>query len=177
MFRFILALAAAGALHAADAPRRAPGFALPDSKMQVHDLYDFRGKPLLLEFMNTGCPHCGAFAGVLQKVKQKYGARLNIVAVANPPDNMTTVAQYIAKQKVAYPILFDMGQAAYSYLLTTTFDLPQVFLIDAQGMIFRHFSYGPTTQSIFEGDGLMAELDRLLGAGGAAPKTAAPRKK
>ena len=33
---------------AAEQPRRAPGFALPDSKMEVHDLYDYRGKPVIL---------------------------------------------------------------------------------------------------------------------------------
>ena len=40
---------AAGAL----SNRRAPGFSLPDSTMKQHDPLDYRGKILLLEFMQT----------------------------------------------------------------------------------------------------------------------------
>jgi peroxiredoxin len=165
MKKVLLILLAAGALASVHAQvlRRAPGFALPDSKMKVWDLYDFRGKPLVLEFMQSACAHCNEFAPVLNRVKARYGDRISILSVANPPDNMNTVSQYAAKHQITYPIVFDMGQAAYSYLLKTKFDLPQVFLIDAQGMILKQFEYSPLTKDIFEGDGLMWEIDRMLG--------------
>jgi peroxiredoxin len=173
MGKLLFTLLAAGMLFAADAPRRAPGFALSDSNLKIHDLYDYRGKPVILEFMRTNCPHCAAFVLALEKVQQKYGDKVAILAVANPPDNPTTMSQFVAGHKIAYPVLFDMGQAAYSYMLTATFDLPQVFLIDAQGMISRQWGYSPMTRDIFEGNGLIAEIDRLL----AASATPAPRKK
>ena len=44
MRTFLIPLLCALALAAADAPRRAPGFALFDSSMTVYDLYDYRGK-------------------------------------------------------------------------------------------------------------------------------------
>lgn len=163
----ILALAAAALLPAQQA-RRAPGFSLPDSKMELHDLADYRGKPVILEFMQTTCPHCQVLAGILENLRAKYGERVAILAVANPPDNQTKVKQFIAENKVGYPIVFDCGQAAYSYLRVQTFGLPQVFLIDRDGMIRNQFSYSPATKEIFEGNGLAAELDRLLGS--AAPK-------
>jgi peroxiredoxin len=172
MRRFALLLLAAGVLCAADAPRRAPGFALPDTKLKIFDLYDYRGKPAILEFMRTNCPHCATFATVLNNVQQTYGDKVGIVAICNPPDTMNTMSQYVAGHKITYPVLYDMGQAAYSYLLTTTFELPQVYLIDAQGMIVRQWSYSPLTRDVFEGKGLFPELDRLLG-----PFTPAPRKK
>ena len=150
--------------------RRAPGFCLPDSRMELHDLADYRGKPVILEFMQTTCPHCQRLAGILEGLQQKYGDKVAILAVANPPDNQTTVGQFIAAGKVTYPIVFDCGQAAYSYLRVRQFGLPQVFLIDPQGMIRNQFSYGPATVEIFEGNGLAAEVDRLL------PHPAAPKK-
>jgi peroxiredoxin len=153
-------------LFAADPPRRAPGFSLPDLKSVQHDLADYRGKLVILEFMQTTCPHCAAFVDVLDKVKKKFGARVEILAVANPPDDQRRVAAYIAGHNIAYPILFDCGQVAYSYLRVVQFDLPQVFLIDANGMIQRHYEYGAMTRDVFEGDGLMAEVDRVLGTGG-----------
>src|SRR5689334_1264699 len=89
----------AAMLSGADGARRAPGFALPDSRMQIVDLYDYRGKPVVLEFMQTTCPHCAAFTSVLAKVQQKYGDRVGILSVANPPDNQATVGQFITTHK------------------------------------------------------------------------------
>lgn len=167
----LAALLCALTLTAADVPRRAPGFALPDANLQVVDLADFRGKPVVLEFMQTTCPHCAEFTAALAKVQQKYGERVMVLAIANPPDNQSTVGQFIAGHKITYPVLFDCGQVAYSYLLRQKFDLPQVFLIDAGGTIRRELEWGPLTRDIFQGDGLISEIDRLLAAGGT------PRKK
>ena len=155
------------ALMGADSPnRRAPGFALPDSKMQVYDLADYRGKLVLLEFMQTTCPHCATFAAILNEAQQKYGERIQILAVANSGhDNATTVAQYTAGHQVHYPVLFDAGQMAYSYFRSTSFDNPHIYLIDANGNIKSEFGYGPMTKEIFEGQALFPEIDRLLAAG------------
>jgi peroxiredoxin len=161
-FSFLAPALLCATLLPAQPPRRAPGFSLPDSQMELHDLADLRGKLVILEFMQTSCPHCQVLAGILERVHEKYGDRVAILAVANPPDNQTRVRQFIADNKISYPIVFDCGQAAYSYLLTQAFSLPQLFLIDAQGMIRNHFGYGPDTKEIFEGNGLPAELDRLL---------------
>jgi peroxiredoxin len=178
--RTILAiLLGAATLVAADPPRRAPGFAITDRDMKVHDLYDYRGKPVILEFMQTSCPHCAAFSEVLNRVKDKFGDKVTILAVANPPDNYNTVGQFIAAHKIGYPILFDMGQVAYSYVLKPSFDLPQVYLIDAQGMIVSTYAYGPMTREVFEGDALIGEVERMLAAPAPAPtqKKAAPATK
>jgi peroxiredoxin len=155
----------------ADQGRRAPGFALVDTKMKLHDLYDYRGKPVILEFMLTTCPHCMAFAGVLEKVQKKYGDQVAILSIANPPDNFNSVSRFVETNKISYPLMLDIGQVAYSYMLKGSFSQPQVFIIDANGIIYNRFEYAPLNRDIFEGNGLFNELDRLLGAG------APPRKK
>src|SRR5437763_1157507 len=106
MRKILIPLLCAASLFAADNLRRAPGFALPDSKMDIVDLADYRGKIVLLEFMQTTCPHCAAFAAVLHDVQQKYGSRIQILAVVKAPeDNGNTVAEYVAGHHVTYPIL------------------------------------------------------------------------
>lgn len=157
----------AAALWAADGARRAPGFALFDSKMRVYDLYDYRGKVVLLEFMLTTCPHCNSFAEVLEKVRTQYGDKVQILSVVNSSgDNSGTVSQYVAAHKVDYPVLFDSGQMAYSYVRATNLEYPHIYLIDGEGMIRGDFTYGLTTRDIFEGSGVFKEIDRLLGLGG-----------
>jgi peroxiredoxin len=172
--RTILALLlSTAALFAAgdNSGRRAPGFALPDSKMQVFDLADYRGKIVLLEFMQTSCGHCVAFADVLERVQQKYGDKVAVLTVVNSQgDNQNTVAQFISGHRITYPVLFDSGQMAYSYLRSTRFDTPHVFLIDASGTIRNDWEYGLLTRDIFEGNALMSEIDGLL------PGPAAPQK-
>ena len=170
---FFTVLLCAAALFATEhAGRRAPGFALPDSRMKIHDLADYRGKVLILEFMQTDCPHCATFARTLADVQAKYGNKVAILAVVNAPhDNGNTVAQYIAGHKIAYPVLFDQGQMEYSYILKGQVDNPCVFVIDANGVIRADFTYSVFTRDIFDGKGLFAEIDRAL-----AP-AAAPQKK
>jgi peroxiredoxin len=149
-------------LGAANASRRAPGFSLPDSKAQQHDLADYRGRPVILEFMQTTCPHCNAFASVLAQVQQKYGDRVAILSVVNPPDDQPKVTAFSANHKVTYPILFDCGQVAYSYLRTPSFDIPHLYLIDANGGIREDFGYSDSTKDIFEGKGIFPHLDAML---------------
>jgi peroxiredoxin len=155
--------ACAAALVAADAPRRAPGFALPDYKAKIHDLADYRGKVVVIEFMQSTCPHCATFTAKLNQLQQKYGDKLAILAIGNPPaDSPATLADYAAGHKITYPVLFDCGQMAYSYVRTNHIDLPMVFVIDGSGMIRSQYVYGPLARDIFEGDGLSKEIDRIL---------------
>jgi peroxiredoxin len=163
MRKLLIPLLCAFALSAADGPRRAPGFALFDSKMEVYDLYDYRGKIVVLEFMETTCPNCAKFADVLRQVGEKYGSKVQILSVVEAAkDNANTVAQYVAGHKITYPILFDMGQMAYSYVRATSLEYPHVYLIDANGMIHRDWVYSVTTKDVFEGKALLTEIDRML---------------
>ncbi len=157
---FSLSLNAAGELSG----RRAPGFALPDENMQFHDLADYRGKVVLLEIMLSQCPNCQKLAGTLAGIKEKYGDRVAVVSVVNPPDNRATVTEFKKTHGSAGPILFDCGQMVGSYMMPSPerprIHVPHLFLIDAAGMIRNDFDY--TSTDIFEGKGLAEEIDRLL---------------
>jgi hypothetical protein len=60
---------------------------------------------------------------------------------------------------------------AYSYVRSASFDTPHVFLIDARGTIENDWGYSVTTRDIFEGNGLMSEIDSLLASEAAPRKT------
>ena len=167
-FALALVLSAASLLAAGEySNRRAPGFSLPDSSLKQHDPQDYRGKLLIVELMQTNCPHCAAFSEILEDVQQHYAGKLQVLSIVNPPDNQNTVSRYIAGHHITFPVLFDCGQVAASYLKITpqnpSFNVPHVFLIDQQGMIRGDFGYDLTTRDIFEGRGMYREVDRLLG--------------
>jgi peroxiredoxin len=153
--------------------RRAPGFALPESATRMHDTQDYRGKVLLIDFMQVSCDHCAKFSAILEQAKAKYGDKIAVLSVVNPPSDPKGVADFIAKNNIKTPILFDCGQVAYSYLRPTgtQITIPHVFLIDGDGMIRNDFAYSPATTKIFEGQGLFPEIDKLLtGRPAASPK-------
>lgn len=163
-------LLSAAALVAADLNRPMQRFTLPDSKGHDHDSIEWKGKPMVLEFMAPNCPHCLAFTSILKQVQQKYGDRITIVAMVNPPTTPDQVRELINQQNITYPILLDAGRAAYAYIRKQAFDLPYVFLIDSDGMIREAYEYSPTTVDFFYGNALLPRVDSLFKTAGAAPQ-------
>jgi peroxiredoxin len=166
-FLCLLLLSSVCALAAGElSGRRAPGFALPESPGTLRDPQDYRGKILIVDFMQVSCEHCIAFSAILEQARAKYGDKIAILSIVNPPSDAKGVADYITQHKIKSPILFDCGQVAYSYLKPTspTITIPHVFLIDAEGMIRNDFAFGNDTLYIFQGKGLFAEIDKLLAA-------------
>ncbi len=142
--------------------RRAPSFSLPDSALQQHDILDYRGSWLLLEFMNTDCPHCKELSIKLEGVKKKYGLKVAILSVVvTPPETQASVAKYVAETKITTPIVFDQGQMTIGYFKATpqnpAFDTPHLFAISPTGMIVKDWSQGSAQAPTF-----LSELDQLI---------------
>lgn len=156
----------------AQSPARAPGFCLADTNAQWRDLQDYRGKVVVIEFMQTTCPHCADFTKVLSGIVKKYGDKVQVLSVALPNDTMPGLIQFVKGHNLSWPHLFDMGQMAFSYLRQPNIAFPTVFLVDQNGMIANHWEYGGLTKGIFEGDQLSREIDKLV----AAPAPASKKK-
>jgi len=159
----VLSLLASGEL----SNRRAPGFALPDTNYKhMYDLQDYRGKVLLIDIMNTNCPHCMLLSTTLENVKSKYGDKVGVLSVVLPPETPENVLKYIVTHKITTPIVFDQGQMTISYFKARpgqgNIDVPHLFIIDRNGMIRNDFSYSEKDKGVFEGPRLFQEIDKLL---------------
>lgn len=121
------------------APRRAPGFAIFDQSQKMHDMQDYKGKIVLLDFMQTSCPHCQQLTGTLEQVKAKYGDKVVVLSVVVPPDSVAQVNEYRTKFKMTSPVLFDCGQVTASYLRITPQNpqvtFPHLMVVDRNGLI------------------------------------------
>ena len=140
--------------------RRAPGFSLADSKYQQHDTQDYRGKVLIIDFMQTTCAVCMKLTDELVQMKQKYGDRIAILSVTTLPDNYQTGDKFSAEHKLSWPVLFDSGQVMMSYLKVTPVNpqvhFPHVFIVDGNGMIRYDF------EGAMNAGEVSAEIDKLL---------------
>ena len=149
--------------------RRAPSFSLPDSTLRQHDILDYRGTWLLVDFTETSPAKCKELSIKLEAVKKKYGVKVNILSIVlSPPETQATVAKLVAETKMTTPVLFDSSQVAIAYFKATpqnpTFDSPHLFAINPNGMIVKDWAQ-PATMN----PGFLAELDQLI-AGSPAKK-------
>jgi peroxiredoxin len=169
-FRLILFLAAALSLAAQGlSNRRAPSFSLPDSTLRQHDILDYRGTWLLIDFTETSPVKCKELSIKLEAVKKKYGVKINVLSIVlAPPETQATVAKLVAETKMTTPVLFDSSQVAIAYFKATpqnpSFDSPHLFAINPNGMIMKDWAQ-PATLS----PGFLTEIDQLI-AGSPAKK-------
>jgi len=88
------------------------------------------------------------------------------ISIVLPPDNLSTVTEYIKLHNITIPVLFDSGQVTASYLKlgpsTPKVYFPHAFIVDPQGTIVNDWVYSAETSDIFEGDGFAKEIDKVL---------------
>jgi peroxiredoxin len=147
--------------------RRAPGFALPDLDVNFHDLYDYRGKVVLLDILKTDCPVCNTSQRIFETIRQKFANKVAVLGVVTMPDSQDTVRRFVAQHGLKTPVLFDCSQMIASYLkLTpkkTNIGLPHLFLIDAKGMIRKDWEYKSGNEKYFESlEPLLSEVTALV---------------
>lgn len=137
-------LLASGAAHAAPAVGQpAPGFTATDADGRARSLSEFKGKTVVLEWTNNGCPYVKRHysAGTMQDTQRKATAQGAVwLTVASSPEGQqghVTAAQakaWTAQTKAApSAVLLDSrGQVARAYAAKTT---PHMFVIDAKGRV------------------------------------------
>jgi peroxiredoxin len=141
-----LAIAVAAASMTAQASRigaPAPNFTGTDSKGKVHRLSDFKGRWVVLEWHNEGCPYVGKHYGGqnMQKLQREWTARgvawLTVISSAAGQQGYMEPAQadaYFARQKAAQTaVLLDpSGEIGRLYDAKTT---PHMFVINPDGVL------------------------------------------
>lgn len=140
LFTFGLSLTASAAIEPGEA---APEFTLTDSKGNSHNLSDFRGKFVVLEWLNHDCPFVKKHysSNNLQKLQKEYTAQgvvwLSIISSAPGKQGHRTGPQADAdtKDKNAHPtaVLLDpSGSVGQKYGAKTT---PEFFVLDKEGKV------------------------------------------
>jgi peroxiredoxin len=121
----------------------APGFTLPDQNGQKRSLSDFRGKYVVLEWVNFGCPFVRKHydSGNMQNLQKEYTAKgvvwLSLSSSAPGKQGYfepAEIKERLVKEKaVPTAYLIDAeGEVGKKYEAKTT---PHMFIIDPQGTL------------------------------------------
>ncbi|MEO9079370.1 MAG: TlpA disulfide reductase family protein [Rhodanobacter sp.] len=113
-----------------------PALTLNDLDGLPHQLSDYRGQRVLLNFWASWCGPCLAEMPALQRAQEKFRERGAIV-VGISMDSTDRVRAFLAEHPVNYPILLgDMHSPSTTHILGDTSEmLPYSVLIGADGRI------------------------------------------
>jgi peroxiredoxin len=121
----------------------APNFIGTDSNGKVHKLTDYRGKVVVLEWHNQGCPYTKKHyeSGNMQKLQKEWTAKgviwFTVISSAPGTQGYVTAAeenQYLKKMNAApTAVLLDpTGVLGHQYEAKTT---PHMYVINPKGLL------------------------------------------
>ena len=121
---------------AAAMPKQMVEFTLPDIDGKLHNINQWRGKLILLNFWATWCPPCREEIPLFIDMQEKYGKRgLQIIGVAI--DSKQAVENYPDFAFMNYPVL--IGQEKVMAIMkqygNRIGSLPYSVVIDPQGRV------------------------------------------
>ncbi|MDC0711574.1 redoxin domain-containing protein [Stigmatella sp. ncwal1] len=121
----------------AEVGKPAPDFKLKDETGKEHSLSQYKGKLVVLEWTNPGCPfvqrHYGAHT--METTKKGYDASKVVwLAVDSTADNTADKsATWKKTEGFSYPVLLDTdGKVGHTYSAKTT---PHMYVIDEKGVL------------------------------------------
>jgi len=132
----------------------APDFTLPVVNAggltgQTVTLSSFRGRVVLLEFMEPWCPHCQHMAPLLDSLHTQYGnGSVVFISVAGPWNGATAndAANFIHNYGTAWVYVYDSSGTAFAdYGVSAT---PTFFIIGKNGSVLSTFQGEQTSDTL-----------------------------
>jgi peroxiredoxin len=111
---------------------KAPNFQLYDMDGNLHELKDYLGKPVVVNFWGSFCPPCVRELPLIQEKYEDYMESELVVLGVNIGESMVAIQHFLSDKHVTFPILLDKDIVRRQYGVK---DYPTTFFIDAAGTI------------------------------------------
>ncbi|MEH7075648.1 thiol-disulfide oxidoreductase ResA [Neobacillus drentensis] len=126
----------------------APDFALIDMQGNKHQLSDYRGQGVFLNFWGTWCPPCKKEMPYINNQYHQYKEKGVQVLTVDIQESELAVNQFADRLKLDFPIMIDTDKEVMN---TYGIDpLPATFLIDKNGKVVNYYTGELTEDKIRE---------------------------
>lgn len=110
-----------------------PPLVLKDLSGKTHNLKDYRGQVVLINFWATWCPPCRAEMPSMQRLKEKMAGKPFVILAVDMGEPEDVVRTYIREIKTDFTVLMDKdGRALKAWKV---FAFPTSYVIDKDGKI------------------------------------------
>lgn len=131
-------------------------FTLQDLEGKPISLSDYKGKVVFIDFWATWCPPCRMSIPYVEKLAEKYKDNENVVVLGiNLQEDKDTIAKFMKKQKMSYPILLSDKKVVSNYKIRS---IPAFYIIDQDGNVYnKHLGFAPGIDELWQKD-----IEKLL---------------
>lgn len=120
-------------------PRKAPEFTIVEPSGKQTLLSSYKGKVVVVAFMQTTCPHCQRESQMIAKLYGEMKARgMEAVGITFNDNAKALTPGFVQQFNIPYPVGYSNPDAVLSYLGFSVMDrwmVPQVVVIDRKGNI------------------------------------------
>jgi len=126
----------------------APDFVLTDMQGQKHQLSDYRGQGVFLNFWGTWCPPCKKEMPYINNQYQQFKDKGVQVLSVDIQESELAVQQFADRYNLQFPIMIDKDKEV---MTTYGIDpLPATFLIDKNGKVVKYYTGELTEKKVRE---------------------------
>ncbi|MEW9110909.1 thiol-disulfide oxidoreductase ResA [Cytobacillus gottheilii] len=131
---------------------KAPDFVLTDMEGNKHQLSDYEGQGVFLNFWGTWCKPCEKEMPYMNNQYKQFKEQGVQVLAVNINESDFAVNKFTSRYNLDFPIVIDKGEVMEAYGIGP---LPTTFLVDKDGIVIKRLESGMTEAMI---KGYMEEI-------------------
>ncbi len=137
-------------------PAQLPKLKLEDLYGKPHNIADYRGRVVLVNFWATWCPSCVKEMPSLQKLKEQLAHEQFSILAVNMGESVAEIQRFLNKWRLNLDVLLDENGSAIEDWRVYVF--PTSFVLDAEGKI----RYGLRGAIEWDSDEVVEQIKELL---------------
>ncbi|WP_026339006.1 TlpA disulfide reductase family protein [Fusobacterium russii] len=134
-----------------------PKIVLKDKNDKEHNLADYKGKVVFINFWATWCGYCVEELPYLEKVSKDYANDVVVLGISapksdlapqNPDVSKEKIIEFLEKKKITYPVLFDERGKVFAEYGVKFF--PTSYVIGRDGYLAGYIPGGLTEENLIK---------------------------